>query len=346
MSPALSKILATPLHGAGLKLKPSKCHFICQRVEYLGHLITPDGIQPNPQCISAVKDFPTPKSVHEVRQFLGLTSYYRRFIKSFAKTAQPLHALTRKGAQFEWSDQCQAAFDTLKYLLISAPVLLYPNFNKGFKLETDASIKGLGAVLIQDQADGRAHPVAYASRALSPQEKNYLITELETLAVVWAVNHFRVYLYGHDVIVYSDHSAVKAVLETPNPSGKHARWWLKVFGSGLKSINIVYKAGKENTSADALSRNPHGQVPQGAEVEQVQVASVQSEDLTLSEMLQLNPVPNPFQLDFGAEQHKDPELCFMFDLLINDKLPANEQKARKLAAQALDFSVLKIFIFC
>ena len=166
------------------------------------------------------------------------------------------------------------------------------------------------------------------------------MTELETLAVVWAVNHFRVYLYGHDVIVYSDHSAIKAVLETPNPSGKHARWWLKVFGSGLKSINIVYKAGKENTSADALSRNPHGQVPQGTEVE---VASVQSEDLTLSEMLQLDLVLNPFQLDFGAEQHKDPELCFMFDLLINGKLPTNEQKAQKLAAQALHFSVIELY---
>ncbi len=164
---------------------------------------------------------------------------------------------------------------------------------------------------------------------------------------MWTVNHFRVYLYGHDVIVYSDHSAVKAVLETPNPSGKHARWWLKVFGSG---INIVYKAGKENTSADALSCNPHGQVPQGVEVEQIQVASVQSEDLTLSELLQLDPVPkSPFELDFGAEQHKDPELCLMFNFLIHDKLPTVEQKAqqkaRKLAAQALHFSVIENILY-
>ncbi len=264
------------LQSAGLKLKPSKCHFICQTVEYLGHLITPEGIKPNPQRVSAVKEFPRPKSVHEVRQFLGLTSYYRRFVKSFARTAQPLHALTRKGALFEWSENCETAFCFLKQLLLPAPILCYPNFEKPFRLETDASIKGLGTVLSQEQLDGKYHPVAYASRALSPQERNYSITELETLAVVWSVSHFKAYLYGHEVTVYSDHSAVKAVLETPNPSGKHARWWMKVFGSGIKTINIVYRAGMENANADALSRNPTGPTPPVAEFEQVQVASVQA----------------------------------------------------------------------
>ena len=107
-------------------------------------------------------------------------------------------------------------------------------------LETDASVKGLGAVLSQLQDDQLLHPVAYASRVLSKQEKKYAATELETLAVVWAVNHFHAYLYGHDVVVYTDHSAVKAILETPNPSGKHARWWSKVFGSGVKKLEIKY----------------------------------------------------------------------------------------------------------
>ena len=344
------KLVIERLQDAGLKLKPSKCHFICQSVEYLGHLITPDGIRPNPQRVSAVSSFPAPTSVHEVRQFLGLTSYYRRFIKNLTKIAQPLHVLTRKGAQFEWSDGCETVT-----LLISAPVLCYPNFDKGFKLETDASIKGLGAVLAQDQPDGKAHPVAYASRALSPQERNYSITELEMLAVVWAVSHFRAYLYGHDVVVFSDHSAVKAVLETPNPSGKHARWWLKVFGSGLKSIKIVYRSGRENASADALSRNPTGEVPSCAEVEQVQVAAIQTPNL--SDLFELNPGSSDselsppfqfcsFQLDFAKEQRKDPELCLLFDFLTHDKLPSDEHKARKVAAQALYFSVIdKILYF-
>lgn len=121
-----------------------------------------------------------------------------------------------------------------------------------FVLETDASIKGLGAVLPQRQGDGRMHAVAYASRALSRSEKNYSISELDTLAVVWAINHYHAYLYGYEVTVFTDHLAVKAILETPSPSGKHARWWTMAFGSGVTQVNIVYRSGKENSNADAL----------------------------------------------------------------------------------------------
>ena len=229
----------------GLKFKPSKCHFIRQQVEYLGHLIIPSAILPNPVRVSAVQQFPVPSSVKEVRQFVGLTSYYHRFIKGFAHIAQPLHNLTQK--------ECQAAFQQLKSCFTNSPVLCYPTFNQSFILETDASQQGLGAVLSQGQSDGKLHPVAYPSRILSPAEKRYTITDLEILAVVWAVTHFHAYLYGHDVLVYTDHSAVRAVLETPSASGKHARWWSKLFSSGLRSIKIVYHPGKDNASADALS---------------------------------------------------------------------------------------------
>ena len=221
---------------AGLKLKPGKCHFVCKEVQYLGHTITTQGIQPNKDQVIAVQDYPVPTSVKEVRQFIGLVSYYRRFIKGFAKVAEPLHSLTRKDVVFEWTSSCQDAFNVLREALTKAPVLAYPNFTREFRLETDASVKGLGAVLSQLQDDGKVHPVAYASRALSDPEKRYAVTELETLAVVWALNHFHAYLYGNEVIVYTDHPAVKAVLETPNPSAKHARWWTKVYGSGVKNI--------------------------------------------------------------------------------------------------------------
>ena len=139
---------------AGLKLKPSKCHFICQKVEYLGHLITPSGIHPNPNCVKVVQEFPVPQSVRKVRQFLRVASYYHRFIHGFAKTAQPPHALTQKGAPFEWTQSCQNAFQELKSHLTESPLLAYPDFDKSFILETDASVKGLGAVLSQVQADG------------------------------------------------------------------------------------------------------------------------------------------------------------------------------------------------
>ena len=134
----------------GLKLKPSKCHFICQ-VEYIGHIITPDGILLNPARISAVQQFPVPSSVKEVRQFVGLTSYYRCFIKGFARIAQPLHNLTKKGASFSWSAQCQAAFQQLKERLIASPVLCCLTFNKCFVIETDASQQGLSAILSQER---------------------------------------------------------------------------------------------------------------------------------------------------------------------------------------------------
>ena len=199
---------------------------------------------------------PCSTSQKELLQFLGLASYYRRFIPQFAKIAHPLHRLTRKDTPFRWSSECQAAFETLKSRLISAPVLAYPDFSKDFVLETDASYVGLGAVLSQLQDDGKLHPLSYASRALSPPEKNYPVTELETLAVVWAIGHYRAYLYGHNVTVYTDHSAVKAVLGATNLSGKHARWWTKVYGNGLRAIDIVYRSGKENSNADALSRTP------------------------------------------------------------------------------------------
>ena len=241
---------------ASLKLKLPKCKFFRKEVEFLGHVITAEGLKPNPAHTAAVTNFPEPRDIKGIRQFVGLASYYRRFISNFAKIAHPLHALTRKGAPFHWTKECQEAFTSLKNKLSSAPVLSYPDFCKDFVLETDASIRGLGAVLSQKQSDGKLHPIAFASRALSPPEKNYAVTELETLAVVWACSHFHAYLYGHNVTVYTDHSAVKAILETPSPSGKHARWWSKVYGSGVKSLHIVYRAGRDNANADALSRNP------------------------------------------------------------------------------------------
>ena len=215
------------LKQAGLKLNPQKCHFITQEVEYLGHIITPDGLKKNPRLVEAVVNFPIPNNVQQVRQFLGLSSFYISFIPNFAKITQPLHSLTRKSVQFVWDSDLQTSFDHLKQKLIQAPVLSYPSFDHPYILETDASIQSLGAILSQEQ-DGRIHPVAYASCSLSPQKRNYGITELETLAAVWATSHFKSYLYGNSVTVYTDHSAIKAILETPSPTSKHARWWTKV----------------------------------------------------------------------------------------------------------------------
>ena len=256
-------------------------------------------------------EFPVPESVTQVRQFLRLTSYYRCFVSQFAKVN-----LTQKDVQFRWTNDCQEAFDVLKRKLTQAPILAYPDFEEEFVLETDACVKGLGAVLSQRQESGQVHPIAFASRALSPAEKNYSITELETLAVVWSVQHFRAYLYCHDVTVVTDHSAVRAVLETLSPSGKHARWWLKVFGCGVGKVKIVYRPGRENGRADALSRNPLGRDGAGEHLELgVQVAQVISSELETGALLGAEPIVGLSGEDFLAEQRKDVELKRLIDYL-------------------------------
>ena len=186
-------------------------------MQYLGYVITPSGLNTNPNLVSAVQEFPTPRNVQEIRRFLGLCSYYCQFIPLFSKIAQPLHNLTRKDLLFQWNEQCAEAFRQLKDRLTHAPVLAYPSIENDFVLETDASIEGIGAVLSQTHEDNLLHPVAYASRSLSPAERRYSITELETLAVVWAISHFHPYLYGHSLVVYT-------VLETPKQSAKQGRW--------------------------------------------------------------------------------------------------------------------------
>ena len=181
--PHLRQVFAI-IRAANLKLKPLKYHFLRHSIEYLGHVFTPQGLQPNSKQVAAVQDFPVPENASQMRQFIGLTSYYRRFINKFAGTTAPFHGLTRKNAEFQSIPACQSAFEALKEKLVKAPLLVNPSFDRPFVLATDASVRGLGAVLSQKQSDELLHPVPYASCALSAPEKNYAITELETLAVV------------------------------------------------------------------------------------------------------------------------------------------------------------------
>ena len=298
------------LKTVNLKLKPTKRKFVRKEVEYLGHLITAEGLRPNVRLTEAVQNFPRPDNVQGVRRFLGMTSYYRRFIARFARIARPLHHLTSKDVPFHWSPECELAFVTLKFKLVTPPVLVE------FTLETDASIMGLGAVLSQKQDDGKQHPIAYASRALNQSEKNYSVTELETLAVVWGITHFHSYLYGGDVTVLTDHSAVKSILETPNPTGKHAWWWTRVFGRGVKSVTIVYRAGRENLSADALSRSPLASPPsQGIAQGETQVSAVTAsqDNEDIPSLLQATPTVE-VATDYSSEQMKDPSLKELMDI--------------------------------
>ena len=147
--------------------------------------------------VKTVKEFPIPGKVKQLQSFLGLASYYCRFIPGFSKIASPLFNLTHKDIEFVWDARCQYVFDHLKSLLVDAPLIVYPDFTKNFVLETDASGSGLGVVLAQKQENGLVAPIAFASRTLQKYEQHYGVTELEALEVVWATKHFRPYLYGH-----------------------------------------------------------------------------------------------------------------------------------------------------
>ncbi|XP_062502489.1 uncharacterized protein LOC134179568 [Corticium candelabrum] len=307
------KLVLVRLRSANIKLKPSKCEFVRPEVEYLGHVITAKGLKVCLRLTSAV---------------IGI------FTAKF------------EGVAFEWSADCEHAFKSLKERLTAPPVLSFPLFNQEFTLETDASTLGLGAILSQLQADGKLYPFDYVSRALNEAEINYSISKIETLAVVWTISHFFSYLYGNRVTVLTDHSAVKAILETPNPTGKHARWWTKVYGRGVKVVVIKYRAGRNNVSADALSRSlqvPHFCVAfsQG----EFQIAMVQS-DQDIRETLRAGAI-EAFEnhSDYTSEQRKDPQLKENADSLSDGHLPEDANKAKIVALQESLFVLIDEILY-
>lgn len=238
------------LREANLKLQLVKCNFLQKEVHYLGHRIGSEGIKPDDRKIEAVQNFPIPSTVTQVKAFLGLCSYYRRFVKSFAKEAQPLFELTKKDVPFHWGEAQTAAFQNLKGRLISSPILKYPDFEKEFILSTDASKNGLGAVLSQNH-DGKEHPIAYASRALNKAEKNYSATELELLAIIFAVRHFHQYLYGVKFTILTDHAALRYLHQMKDTNSRILRWSLLL---EEYAYTPKYKSGAKHTNADGLSR--------------------------------------------------------------------------------------------
>ena len=240
------------LMDAGLKLKPKKCVLFQKEVEFLGHIVGADGVKTQPDKIECVRNWPTPKNRKEVRSFLGLAGYYRRFIKDFAGMARPLTALTSVEASFQWNTECDKSFMDLKEALTTAPVLGYPKPEGQMILDTDASGFAVGAVLSQIQ-DGREVVLAYLSKALSAAEQNYCITRKELFAVVTASKAWHPYLYGRSVMVRTDNTAVAWAKWLKRPVGQMARW-LQVLGT--YDLHEVHRPGHIHWNADALSRRP------------------------------------------------------------------------------------------
>jgi len=238
--------------NAGLKVKPSKCALLQKEVEYLGHIVSEKGIHTSPDKIAAVRDWPTPVTQTQVRSFLGLASYYRRFIRGFAEIAAPLHRLTEKSAKFQWTEDCDKAFDTLRQALISAPILAYPRAEGQYVLDTDASNFAIGCVLSQVQ-DGEEKVISYGSRSLQKPERNYCVTRKELLAIVAFLKKYRHYLCGAPVKVRTDHGSLRWLCNFKNPEGQLARWLEVLANFHLK---LEYRPGKRHQNADGLSRRP------------------------------------------------------------------------------------------
>ena len=238
------------IQGAGLKLKPGKCMFFQEKVNYLEHVISREGVTPDNTKIEKVASWPIPQSTRSVQQFLGFANYYRRFIKDFSTIAKPLHRLTERGANFKWTDACQAAFIKLRKHLSTPP---FPDFSRKFILDMDASDCGIGGVLSQVDANGHERVIAYGSRLLSKPERQYCVTRRELLAVIVFTDHFRPYLIGQQFVLRTDHGSLTWLANFKEPTGQTARWMEK-----LQSFNfrIQHRQGKKHTNADALSRLP------------------------------------------------------------------------------------------
>jgi hypothetical protein len=279
-------------------------------------VISAAGVTPDLTKTKAICQYPVPQNVKELQFFLGLASYYRKFIKGFFILAQPLRSLLQKEVRFEWSGAGQRAFEKLKGKLSTALVLSYPDFDRKFYVETDASGSGLGAVLEQQQEDGELHPVAYACRSLTPLKKRYGVSELEALGVVWALERFRAYLLGHKTVVYTDHAALRSLLNTPNPSGKLGRW-----GMALQEISpeIRYRPGCKNGNADALFRAPLEPV---ASVVTVNAKDQEGGSGSLEVKSELPEI--------SEEQRQDPYYGHVIRFMETGVLPEDERLARRI----------------
>ena len=292
------------LKESNVKIKPKKCHFFQHSIVFLGYVLSADGISANPKKVDAVKNWSVPTSAKELHSFLGLASYYHRFIPKFTAIAKCLHGLvgptnvkrktmkepeaveiTDSDKKFNWTGEHQEVFDLLKTCLISVPVLGYPDFSRPFDLETDALMQGLAAVLSQRDENGKSRVIAYASRSLQPNEKtmqNYSSAKLELLVLKWAVTEkFKDYLLGSWFTAYTDNNPL-AYIKGSKLGVAQIRWLSEL---ALFDFNIKYRTGKSNQAADALSHCPKSSLDmssdRGGEEEYETISyEVISDDLT------------------------------------------------------------------
>lgn len=250
---AILKRVMNILKNAGLTINVDKCKFARSSLRFLGYIVDKEGLRTDPEKVSAIMNFPKPKNITELKRFIGIASWYRRFVKNFSLVAAPLHDLTKgkKNKKFVWTEDADKAFLKLKTLLTSAPVMSCPDYSKEFIIQCDASNKGIGSVLCQ-KFNNIDQPIAYLSRKLNSREQLYSTSERELLSIVYAIEKFRPYIEGTHFTVVTDHSALKTLHNMKDPHGRLGRWAMKL---QQFSFDIIHRPGKSNIVPDALSRS-------------------------------------------------------------------------------------------
>lgn len=333
------------LHSVNLEASASKCRFAYKELLFVGHIVGKGTIKPDPEKIKAILEFPRPSTVTELKGFLGLANYYRRFIDGFASIANPLYDMLKKGVAWDWSQNRLTALENLKQALVNSKCLYAPNHRLPFILQTDASGIGISGILSQN-VEGEEHPVGFVSRQLNKAEKNYTTTEWECLAVVWSIGQFEPFLIDKPFTIVTDHSALQWLATKKMENKRLTRWALTL---QEYSYTILHRPGKANANADALSRSPlagtaPAEVPVGLERETLVSGTRQAHFIrTLKghkSGLYRSPAPSAPSVDPEAEeyeftsidisdytraiaaQYTDPPLRLLIDYLQKHELPA------------------------
>ena len=323
----------------GLKLKPSKCHFLQDKITFLGHEISAEGMKPGTANLKAIAEMALPKTYTEIRHFTGMTGFFRRFIKGYSKIAKPLNDLLEREASKLKAEEVELpldalkAFEELKLRCMTVPILVFADFKKPFRLETDASKEGLGAVLLQESDDGQYHPVAFASHELKGGEPKYHSSKLEFLALKWAVTEqFCEYLQYQPFTLHMDNNPLTYILMTPNLDALGHHW---VGGLAGYNMKLEYLKGSDNKVADALSR----------------VSTQKLDEETITELLNYTQNGNTPQAETAnihvieEGKHVDQELIVWYTQIVkqhrNFRNLANQDWVRAQSGDPVIYQVIK-----
>ncbi|CAC5362607.1 Retrovirus-related Pol polyprotein from transposon 17.6 [Mytilus coruscus] len=351
------------LSKANLTLKPSKCSFAVTEVKYLGHVISKEGVKVDPEKTSAVATFPEPKTQKDVRSFLGMCNYYRKFVQSYSKITTPLTELLKKDVQIRWTLQCQIAFDNLKTRLTSSPILAYADMNKPFEIICDASDYAIGHMLIQKDDQNRSRVIAYGGRSQGAAERKYHTTEKECLAIVNAIKNNDTYLSNNRFIIHTDHQALCWLQNTKHKSGRLLRWAMAL---QHYTFDIKHIKGKDNTCVDALSRRTYPEThpdqdqmedgPKSAdiftlddtkrEITEVHFFYDHDPDTVIAAVQDDNSTVQIEQKeDIGTLQRKCPDFEDIYAYLKDGTLPENNKLARKVNIESQQYSILNGILY-